>query len=102
MNDTFLQRTSITVNDIEHSKEFYLNVFMFKMIYHNTIPIKKISGYPIQTENMNGNLKLVMLSQGVEKPMLGLMQLTPVNEKKSAAFLYSFNLHEANPAVHAA
>ena len=91
MENTFLQRISINVSNILASEIFYKDVFNFKKLYHKTIPLSKINGYPSKIENINGELELIMLSQGTEKPMLGLMKFSPLNEEKSAALIFYTN-----------
>ncbi|PPR79985.1 MAG: hypothetical protein CFH01_00092 [Alphaproteobacteria bacterium MarineAlpha2_Bin1] len=91
MNDTFLQRISINISDIDQSESFYTNVLGFSKVYHKTIPLKRISGYPINKKNKNGSIELIILSQGMSNPMLGLMKTTPLNEKKSAALVFYTN-----------
>ena len=91
MNDTFLQRISINIADIKQSESFYTNVLGFSKVYHKNIPLRRILGYPVNEKNINGNLELIMLSQGTTKTMLGLMKTTPINEKKSAALVFYSN-----------
>ena len=88
MKDTYLQRTSINVTNIKESESFYKNVLNFSKIYHKTIPLNKLKGYPVDDKNKNGNLELMMLSQGVNKPMLGLMKITPVHEERTSALVF--------------
>ena len=88
MNDTYLQRTSISVKDIKKSENFYKNVLNFSKIYHKTIPLNRLTGYPVEDKNKNGSLELMMLSQGKNKPMLGLMKVDPVNEERTSALVF--------------
>ncbi len=91
MNDTFLQRISINISDIDQSESFYTNVLDFSKVYHKNIPLSRLSGFPINQKNKHGNLELMILSQGISKPMLGLMKTTPYIEKKSAALVFYTN-----------
>ena len=88
MKDTYLQRTSINVKDIKKSENFYKNVLDFSNVYHKIIPLNRLSGYPTNKENKNGNLELMMMSQGKNKPMLGLMKITPINEDRTSALVF--------------
>ncbi len=88
MANTYLQRVSISVINIDKSEDFYTKVLEFNKIYHKTIPLNRISGYPTEKVNANGILELAMLSQEANQTMIGLMKISPVDEKKKAALVF--------------
>ena len=88
---TTIQRISISVKNIETSKNFYISVFGFSEKIQKIVPLSNVPAYPPAQKNPEGSFKFIILSLDSDKTMLGLMSFEPEIEIQTAALVFTNN-----------
>jgi len=73
---SIFRRSTLFVSNLKKSKEFYLEVFLFKIYRELIVDLAKVPLLPLKTDNKNSKAKLTILkSTNNQDAMIGLMEV---------------------------